>query len=443
MKKHYFTLILALLATTTINAQDCNCMIALDSTFHLVPMVGATDPEYRNDDFSSDIIPLPFTFNLYGIPYTQCYINNNGNVSFGGSYYEFTASGFPVANFPMVASFWGDVDTRNFSSGLVYFKVTDHALIVRYDHVGYFANMADKVNDFQLIISDGQSDLVPDGHNIAFCYGDMQWTTGSASGGVDGFGGSPANVGANAGDGVNAMQIGLFNQVGNYYDGPFAAPDGIDYLDYSHIFFSTNAATSNQAPIDVTNLCDTIIGSAGDSIAFFWYDDPTQNIDYGINDSTGVLSIDTIPGLAVFNGEILRLQNLGERDVNTHNFILRVSEWAQPGIYPFSITATDNGAPALSVTSHYVLKIQGDIPTGVSTLSNQTEVLGYIANGQMQFKGINPNDVQQLVIYNGSGQRMLQSNKLLPGISTDSWPSGVYIYQIKTPRRTYTGKVIR
>ena len=33
--------------------------------------------------------------------------------------------------------------------------------------------------------------------------GEIQWTTGVASGGVNGLGGTPAQVGFNAGDGVN------------------------------------------------------------------------------------------------------------------------------------------------------------------------------------------------------------------------------------------------
>jgi hypothetical protein len=49
--------------------------------------------------------------------------------------------------------------------------------------------MTDKLNDFQLILTDGSDPLLPNGNNIAFCYGDMQWTTGSASQCVGGFGG--------------------------------------------------------------------------------------------------------------------------------------------------------------------------------------------------------------------------------------------------------------
>ena len=37
--------------------------------------------------------------------------------------------------------------------------------------------------------------------------GEIQWTTGDASGGVSGLGGTPAQVGFNAGDGVNFAKV--------------------------------------------------------------------------------------------------------------------------------------------------------------------------------------------------------------------------------------------
>ena len=44
---------------------------------------------------------------------------------------------------------------------------------------------------------------------VAFLYADnlIQWTTGDASGGTDGIGGTPAQVGFNAGDGVRYFSI--------------------------------------------------------------------------------------------------------------------------------------------------------------------------------------------------------------------------------------------
>ena len=49
---------------------------------------------------------------------------------------------------------------------------------------------------------------------VIFLYadGEIQWTTGDASGGTDGFGGTPAHVGFNAGDGIRFASVpGLQN----------------------------------------------------------------------------------------------------------------------------------------------------------------------------------------------------------------------------------------
>ena len=67
---------------------------------------------------------------------------------------------------------------------------------------------------FQVILTDGSiravgDYLLPLGANVLFNYGDMQWTTGSSSGGTDGFGGSPATVGLNLGDGQTCQDYGL------------------------------------------------------------------------------------------------------------------------------------------------------------------------------------------------------------------------------------------
>ena len=56
-----------------------------------------------------------------------------------------------------------------------------------------------KVNTFQcILVTDGQFSFT------IFLYprGGIQWTTGDASGGINGLGGIPAQVGFNAGDGI-------------------------------------------------------------------------------------------------------------------------------------------------------------------------------------------------------------------------------------------------
>jgi hypothetical protein len=209
------------------------------------------DPSYvlsmpPNDDGSSALIPLPFTFDLYGDSYNSVYINNNGNVSFVDPYATFTPDGFPNPDFRMVAAFWADVDTRA-GLGTVKHKVFSNKLVVTWDNVGYYSQHGNLLNTFQLIISDGTDPQMGIGNNICFCYGDMQWTTGDASGGIGGFGGSPATVGANKGDGVSYFQVGRFDHPGVDFDGAYGNNDGVSWLDGQ--LHCINQADPNLPPV--------------------------------------------------------------------------------------------------------------------------------------------------------------------------------------------------
>jgi hypothetical protein len=187
----------------------------------------------------------------------------------------------------MIAPFWADVDTRGTSGGQAYYdsltgtwitppagtsngrvryKMTNSALIIKWDSVGYFPNMGDKRNTFQLIITDGIDPLVPGGNNVAFCYGDMQWTTGSASGGVNGFAGTPSTTGINKGNGIDYFQLTRSNHDSTDYDGPYANVDGVSFLDNKSYFFTTNtgSAGNNIPPIALSSNCDTIYFDSGD-----------------------------------------------------------------------------------------------------------------------------------------------------------------------------------
>ncbi len=94
-------------------------MVPIDPTFSVVPITSGSPPSYRNDDGSTNLIPLGFSFCFYGTTYTDCYINNNGNISFGSPYSTFSSNPFPDPGFEMIAPFWGDVDTRDPLSGLL------------------------------------------------------------------------------------------------------------------------------------------------------------------------------------------------------------------------------------------------------------------------------------------------------------------------------------
>ena len=216
-----------------------SCYFAPDATYTNFP---------ANDDGSLGPINLGFNFDLYGTTYTQCYINNNGNISFGAAQGGYSSTGFPSAT-PMIAGFWADINTAVSGSATVKYKLSAGKLVVTFPGVAYYGSTATPVllNTFQIILTDGTDASIGLGNNVAFYYGDMQWTTGTASGGTAGFGGTAATVGVNKGNNVNYIQVGRFGLNSSVYDGGAGATDGVNYLDYECFRFNVSSAT-NQAP---------------------------------------------------------------------------------------------------------------------------------------------------------------------------------------------------
>ncbi|XP_077867226.1 sushi, nidogen and EGF-like domain-containing protein 1 [Saccoglossus kowalevskii] len=128
----------------------------------------------------------------------------------------------------MVAPFWADVNTRN--GGNVYWReTTDPKIVARaikdintytcdlldvvwvfiatWDNTAFYGAESDASrelrNTFQaVLISDGEKSFA------IYNYCDIEWTTGEASdGNTQGIGGTPAQVGFNAGDGVTFFAV--------------------------------------------------------------------------------------------------------------------------------------------------------------------------------------------------------------------------------------------
>jgi gliding motility-associated-like protein len=304
----------------------CSCYIPPDGTY--------TDAfPGGSDDGSTSQLSIPFNFCLYGTNYNSLYVNNNGNVSFDMSYGTFSSSAFPSSSYVMVAPFWGDVDTRG--TGTVQYKITPTAMYINWVAVGYYSSYTDKVNTFQLIITNGSDPILPPGNNIAFCYGDMQWTTGDASGGMQtGFGGTPATVGVNKGDGTSFIQMGRFDQAGASYFGSYSNDDGIDWLDYKSFYFNSCSSTNLPPIASGFSNCDTIkICGKGDSLilnGLFLAPEAGQNttISVNLNGTPNTSVISNIPGNSATAA------------------VLVIATAANAGNNVITFTATDNGTPA-------------------------------------------------------------------------------------------------
>ncbi len=151
-----------------------------------------------NDDGSTAQVPIGFDINLFGAPYTSLYVNNNGNVTFTGPLGTFTPFNLLSTSLPIIAPFFADVDTRGVGSGLVQYGQDTlggkNAFGVNWIDVGYFGSHVDKLNSFQLIMTD-RSDIAAGDFDFEFNYDKIQWETGDASGGINGLGGSCARAG--------------------------------------------------------------------------------------------------------------------------------------------------------------------------------------------------------------------------------------------------------
>jgi hypothetical protein len=187
-------------------------LAALPAAAAVPPIVPGFDSNTlpANDDGSTGLVNLGFSFNFFGTTYTQTYVNNNGNITFAnplGTFTPFAITG-PTGN-PLIAPFFADVDTRSgpvTTYGTGTFEGQD-AFGVNWLEVGYYAQNLDLRNTFQLLLVD-RSDLNPGDADIYFNYNSMQWETGEASGGVGGLGGTCARVGLNSGTGTSLEVAG-------------------------------------------------------------------------------------------------------------------------------------------------------------------------------------------------------------------------------------------
>ncbi|QED28276.1 hypothetical protein FRD01_13765 [Microvenator marinus] len=181
-------------------------LIALDP-------LGALDDGGSLDDggVAVDVSSVfPAGINISGNSYTTVYMNVNGNISFGSQYSTFTPVAIPGLDRPIIAPYFSDVDIRPINGGELY-VCNDSAngrFIFTWDNVGYYDQKTDRTNSYQAILTfaDPECGGIPTA-DIEFRYENLEWTTGDASDGTGGLGGSEAVAGIDAGDTINAVAL--------------------------------------------------------------------------------------------------------------------------------------------------------------------------------------------------------------------------------------------
>lgn len=188
----------------------------------------------HNDDGSSAAIDIRAAF-ISGIQFftsthTITYVNTNGNITFSGPLPTYTPRAFPVASQPMIAPYWADVDIRNmFPGGTcvggagtmergdlpcemppengVWWHLEPGLMVVTWDRVGYFSCHTDLRMSFQLVLTAAGGCAGSGDFDVEFRFNRCEWTTGDASGGIGGFGGTPAQAGFDAGNMADYIEV--------------------------------------------------------------------------------------------------------------------------------------------------------------------------------------------------------------------------------------------
>ena len=409
----------------------CDCLIPLDTSFTLAML--------PNDDEFSNVIVLPFNFSFYGTTYDSLYINNNGNISFDLPYSTFTANPFPDPTYNMLAPFWADVDTRSTNGGNVWFKLNPHSLVVVWDHVGYWNMMEDKLNTFQLIISDGQDTIVPAGNNVSFCYGDMQWTTGSASLGVGGIGGTPATVGVNIGNGLDYFQVGQFDTLGTAFDGPYNTFDGVDFLDNQEIYFNLSSSATNIPPLVMSSLiCDTIDVYTGDTLH-----KSLNSVDFTLGVSTPEIGQLTSSTLSCSHPSALTYVAIPNGEFTEYNLTFDATN-VPPGIYTIDMDMTDNGFPAQTVHKSISIRVIYDMNlSGLTSLvENGLTVFPNPTSSILNIDGAHTDDEIQLLDL--QGKIVLTGNQASKSMDISGLDKGVYLLRVtRDGKHVQTIKILK
>jgi uncharacterized protein with beta-barrel porin domain len=168
----------------------------------------------RNDDGSAqyDIQPVfQSGLNFFGLNANKMFVNTNGNLTFNRALGTYTPTGITGnTGTPLIAAFWGDIDTRlpaerGANSAPIFLDLdsVNDIVTVTWSGVNYYDQNGDKQNFFQMQLFDrGGGDF-----DIVYRYQDIQWTTGDASGGTNGLGGTVARAGFSSGDGQNFFEL--------------------------------------------------------------------------------------------------------------------------------------------------------------------------------------------------------------------------------------------
>ena len=123
-------------------------------TFNWVEINGVGTPQTFGDDSNQGPFPLGFTFNYYGVDYTDVRVCSNGFLSFTSTSTSYSNASIPNSAEPntMLAPFWDDLNPSSGGTIYTYADTANARFIVEYEAVPRYGNSS-ALETFQVILN--------------------------------------------------------------------------------------------------------------------------------------------------------------------------------------------------------------------------------------------------------------------------------------------------
>lgn len=377
-----------------------------------------TYPEYTNPGIQGVALPvnLGFTINFFGVLYNQCYVNNNGNISFGNRYSSYTPEPLLDLGIKIIAPFWADVDTTAVGSNVVRFTsggetIDGHSAFgVTYKNVGYYREKFDKLNSFQVILIE-RSETGSGNFDIEFNYEKILWEAGDSSGGssgISGPGGSPARAGITDGR-TYSVELGGSGSPSSFLDSKLS-PDG-HKIGLIYRSYKSNCPGRFVFSVRDGVVSDSFVVSAG----------PDQTVSASHSASfqlAGSIDPPTFPGLTYKWTQIDGLPTASFSNTEILNPVVTIME---PGNYKFQLTATSTDSNTISrratvnISHPAIFHVYAGDDTYLEAPASTTQTL----HGEAEFSGGGPLLISWTQTYGDpatiSNSSILEPTVVLPG----------------------------
>ncbi|HRP91602.1 MAG: T9SS type A sorting domain-containing protein [Ignavibacteriaceae bacterium] len=363
-------------------------------------LIGSISNEQTVGPFS-----LGFTFNFFGVDYTDFYINSNGFITFGATSGQ-TNFPFPIPslNAPnnLIAGFWKDLDPTNTSvlNKHLYYGLSGGEMVISFVNYPQLNADIDGWITFQIIIK-------PSG-NIKIQYQNAGNTFNINNGGI----------GIENNDGTNGVLYRHYNYGGNVSGLPLA------------LEFGTN---TGALPVELSAFSGAIIGQ---NVKLYWIT-KTETNNYGFEVERASLSASPLRGwekIGFVNGNgnsnSPKEYSFNDKSILGGKYSYRLKQIDNDGQFEYS----NNIEVDIEVPLEFALNQNYPNPFNPSTkISFQIAETAFTSLKVFDVLG---NEVESLV------NKELQAGSYVFDFDASSITSGIYFYKLQSGNLTSTKKML-